>query len=304
MTKYFVADSYKDMEQIGTPFENKKGRKVIRVKTKCPRCGGLGIIVSHVENGNPIPIPVDGGVCYKCGGSRFIEKTVRVYTEKEYNTLQRTKERNKRKKEEEAALKMKDAMEKANEYKHSTALKLGFNEDESIYIVYGDNTYAIKDELKEKGARFNPTFKWFFKEEVELPEGYGLCSFSFDELYDYHAANKWADLKEGAEALIRKRIVDLKGPSSSVYYPAEEKSRIRNISATIKSIRGFDGYYGYTNIYTFASDNYVFVWMTSKDLDVAVGDEVDLTGTIKKFDEYMGVAQTYLTRCIVKKEGM
>ena len=35
------------------------------------------------------------------------------------------------------------------------------------------------------GARFDPTLKWFFSSKVELPEGYYLCEFSFDELYDY-----------------------------------------------------------------------------------------------------------------------
>ena len=40
--------------------------------------------------------------------------------------------------------------------------------------------------------------------------------------------------------------------------------------------------------------------MTSKTLTVAVGETVDLTGTIKKFDEYMGIKNTYLTRCLIK----
>ena len=41
--------------------------------------------------------------------------------------------------------------------------------------------------------------------------------------------------------------------------------------------------------------------MTSKcDLGLAVGETVDLTGTIKKFDEYMGIRNTYLTRCLIK----
>ena len=58
--------------------------------------------------------------------------------------------------------------------------------------------------------------------------------------------------------------------------------------------------YGYTSVYTFTSEDYVFVWMTSKTLDIATGETVDLTGTIKKFDEYMGIKNTYLTRCLIK----
>jgi small nuclear ribonucleoprotein (snRNP)-like protein len=42
--------------------------------------------------------------------------------------------------------------------------------------------------------------------------------------------------------------------------------------------------------------------MTSKcDMGLTVGETVDLTGTIKKFDEYMNIRQTHLTRCNVKK---
>ena len=301
MEKFFVADSYKDMEVIGEPFDNAKGKKVVKVRGKCNKCGGLGIIVSRVENGRPIPIPVDNGVCYKCGGAKTITKVVRAYTEKEYNAMQRAKQRSRERAEAAAAARKQKLLDNAAEYKHQVALKLGFGEDEKAYLVYGDDTYAIKDELKKMGARFDPTLKWFFSSKVELPEGYNLCEFSFDELYDYKPMIKWADFKEDAPNIVRKRIDKLKGPSTSIFYPANEKDRIRNITAKVKSIRGFEGYYGYTNIYTFTSEDYVFVWMTSKYLEIEAGDTIDLTGTIKKFDEYAGVNQTYLTRCIVKK---
>lgn len=301
MEKFFVADSYKDMEVIGEPFDNAKGKKVVKVRGKCDKCGGLGIIVSRVENGRPIPIPVDNGVCYKCGGAKTINKVVRAYTEKEYNAMQRAKQRSRERAEAAVAARNQKLLDNAAEYKHQVALKLGFGEDEKAYLVYGDDTYAIKDELKKMGARFDPTLKWFFSSKVELPEGYNLCEFSFDELYDYKPMIKWADFKEDAPNIVRKRIDKLKGPSTSIFYPANEKDRIRNITAKVKSIRGFEGYYGYTNIYTFTSEDYVFVWMTSKYLEIEAGDTIDLTGTIKKFDEYAGVNQTYLTRCIVKK---
>lgn len=296
---WYVADSYKNYERVGEPFDNSKGNKVIRIKAKCDRCGGLGYIVSRVENGNLIPIPVDGGVCYKCGGSKIVEKVVRAYTEKEYNQLQKAKARAQERKEAEKAAKEKDLIENAAQYKHETALKLGFGEDEKIYLVYGDDTYAIKDKLKEMGARFDPTFKWYFSKEVELPEGYHLYAFSFDELFDYSPISKWANFKENAKDIIKRKMAELKGPSTSIYYPGVEKDRIRNITAKLSGIRGFEGFYGYTYIYTFTSENYVFIWMTSKSLDIERGTTVDLTGTIKKFEEYEGVHNTYLTRCII-----
>ena len=301
MEKIFVADSYKNMQIVSEPFENEKGKKVVKVKCKCDRCSGLGIIVARVENNQYIPIPVDNGVCYKCGGTGTVEKIVRAYTEKEYNALQKTKERNIQKKAEEKAKKEKELLDNAAKYKHEVALKLGFGEDEKVYLVYGDDTYAIKDELKRLGARFDPTLKWFFSKEVALPEGYKLYGMSFDELYTYNPQTKWAEFKEDAKAIVSRKMAELKGPSTSKFYPGTEKERIRNITAKVKSIRGFEGAYGYTAIYTFTSEDYVFVWMSSKcDVDFAVGDTVDLTGTIKKFDEYAGIKNTYLTRCTVK----
>ena len=292
MEKFFVADSYKDMEIISEPFKNEKGRLYVKVKGACPRCGGSG----HYSYN-----PMDGSRCYGCNGTGISVQKVRAYTEKEYTRMQAANERARIKREAEKEAKARDLIENAQKYKHEVALKLGFGEDEKAYLVYGDDTFAIKDKLKELGARFDPTLKWFFPNKVALPEGYNLCEMSFDELYNYTPQNKWAEFKEDAKAIVSRRMVELKGPSTSVYYPAAEKERIRNITAKVDNIRGFEGAYGYTSVYTFTSENYVFVWMTSKcDVNLAIGQTVDLTGTIKKFDEYMGVKNTYLTRCCIK----
>ena len=292
MEKFFVADSYKDMEVLGEPFENEKGRLYVKVKGVCPRCGGSG----HYSYNQ-----MDGTRCYGCNGSGISIQKVRAYTEKEYARMQAANKRARAKREAEKEAKARDLVENAAKYKHEVALKLGFGEDEKAYLVYGDDTFAIKDKLKELGARFDPTLKWFFSKEVELPEGYKLCAMNFDELYNYNPQNKWAEFKEDAKTIVSRRMAELKGPSTSIYYPGAEKERIRNITAKVDSIRGFEGAYGYTSVYTFTSGNYVFVWMTSKcDMNLSVGETVDLTGTIKKFDEYLGIKNTYLTRCSIK----
>lgn len=302
MEKIFVADSYKDFELVGDPFENEKGKRCIKIKRPCPRCSGLGIIVSHVENDQLVPIPVDNGVCYKCGGSKVELKTVRAYTEKEYLQLQKSNERARAKREAAEAAKIQENIERADEFKHNTAIKLGFGEDEKIYIVCGGNTYKIKDQLKAMGARFNMTFKWYFTKEVEVPEGYCLCAISFDDLYDYQAETRWARMKDSAEDIIAAKVASYYKVPETEFYPGVEGERIRNFKVRLESVRGFDGYYGYTNIYTFTADKYVFVWMTSKsDLDIRDGEEVSLTGTIKKFNDYNGIHQTMLSRCIVKE---
>ena len=218
MEKIFVADSYKDMEIVGEPFENQKGYLYVKVKGTCPRCGGSG---HYLYNS------IDGTRCYGCNGTGIAIKKVRAYTEKEYNRMKASNERARVKREEAKAAKERDLIENAEKYKHEVALKLGFGENEKVYLVYGDDTYAIKDELKKLGARFDPTLKWFFSSEVDLPEGYNLCEFSFDELYDYNSLSKWANFKENARNIVEQRLAELKGPSTSVYYPGAEKDRIR-----------------------------------------------------------------------------
>lgn len=293
MAKFYVADSYKNMDIVSEPFENEKGRLYVKVKGTCPRCGGSG----HYSYNT-----MDGTRCYGCGGSGSVTMKVRAYTEKEYTRMQAANERARAKREAEKEAKIRDLEENAAAYKHEVALKLGFGENEKAYLVYGDDTFAIKDKLKEMGARFDPTLKWYLPARVELPEGYNLCEMSFDELYDYNPKNKWATFKEDAKIVILRRMAELKGPSTSKFYPGAEKERLRNITAKVSAIHGFEGVYGYTNVYTFTSEDYVFIWMTSKcDLNLTIGETVILTGTIKKFDEYMGVKQTHLTRCVIQK---
>ena len=294
MEKIFLADSYKDAEIIGEPFENAKGKMYVKIRKTCPRCGGTGNFLYN---------EVDGTMCYGCMGAKYVIDNVRAYTEKEYNQMAAAKEKAKERKAAQKAAKEKELVDNAEKYKHEVALKLGFGEDNKAYLVYGDDTFAIKDKLKELGARFDPTLKWFFANKVELPEGYNLCEFSFDELYDYNPLGKWASFKENAKEIVSKRIAELKGPSTSVYYPGAEKDRIRNITAKLSSIRGFEGIYGYTYVYTFTSGDYVFVWMTAKSINIECGEIVDLTGTIKSFDEYLGVRQTHLSRCVVTQIG-
>lgn len=296
MNKIYIADSYAGMEIISEPYLNEKGRLYVKIKGKCPRCGGSGNFSYN---------PLDGTRCYRCLGSGIDIQEVRAYSEKEYNQMQAAKERVKQRKEEAKQTKIKDRIENANKYKHEIALKLGFNEEEKVYMVCGGDTYSVKDELKAAGAKFNPVLKWYFTNPIELPKPYFIVTFTFDEIYDYSIKNRNAIFKNDVEKVISDKIEKVIFENNfSEYYPGEEKERIRNIKVKVSSIRGFQGIYGYNFIYTFTLDKYVFVWFTTKNIeDISIDDEIILTGTIKKFEQYMGICNTYLTRCIIKKEA-
>lgn len=284
--EFYVAPSYQsDRNKVsGDVFFNSKGKLSVKLIAPCSRCGGTGIF--HIY-----------GTCFKCGGGGTETTIVRAYTEKEYAALQKAAAKRAEAKEAKEKARVDDAIANADTYKAEIAKKLGFGDDLCAYSVYGDDTFVIKDKLKEMGARFSPAMKWYFANEVELPEGYFLCKISFDEVFEYKPLAKRADYREDAQEIVNKKIAELKGPSISEFYPAPESTRIRNITTKVSKVSGFAGIYGYTYVYTFTSENYVFVWMTTTQQQCSVGDLVDLTGTIKKFDEYMGEKQTHLSRC-------
>lgn len=300
MEKWFVAPSYKNAELISVDETNRKAH----IKEKCDRCGGLGIIVARVENNQPIPIPVAGGVCYKCNGTGEIDKWVKAYTEDEYDKYMNSQARAKQKKADAEEARKQALINKSEENLRALLEKFGYeSNDPKVYIVYGGNTYSIKDELKGAGARFNPALGWYFTKETQVPEGYALAAINFYELYEWFPLSKRIELKEGTKDYIQNYLFSLQ-PKSNSEFVGEIKERLRGLKATVTGIRSTEGYYGTTFIYSFKSGENVFVWFSSSCKDIEEGDEILLTGTVKDHKIYNGIKQTVLTRCIIKEEGV
>ena len=176
----------------------------------------------------------------------------------------------------------------------------GFSADGFTYSAFGDDTYSIKGWLKEQGCKFNPILKWHNSELIDMPVGYGMICFGFDEILEWDEEAGTAVYKEKAPELVDRRFKEAEGPSFSEYV-GQVGERLRNITAIYKSTRGFAGMYGWTNIHTFQNGDDVLVWFTAKDLDLEKGAVVDLTGTVKKHEEFRGVKTTQLSRCIIKE---
>lgn len=292
MEKFYVAPSYEGCEFFGKPFENplKGGKMYVKVYIPCKRCGG---------SGNYSYCSLYGTICLRCHGVGVEMATVRAYTEKEYNAMIKAKERAAAKKEAEKQAKINALMADAEKNKLECAKKLGFNENLITYMVVGGNTYEIKDDLKEHGAKFNSVLNWHIPYQITLPEGYSFCEISFDEVYRFKPLAKEAELNIDAAKIVEEKMAAMLGNGASEFYPEDEGTRIRGVEAKVEKIAGFSGVYGYTYIYNFSADNFHFVWMTSSHQSLEEGDAVILAGTIKKFDTYRGVKITYLTRCKV-----
>ena len=297
--KWMVAPSYRYAEIVKVDEEAHKAY----IKEKCDRCGGTGIMAARVENGHIVPIPVDGGVCYKCMGAKYLSKWVKAYTEKEYERYMKAQERAREKRQEKEEARVQALKDNSEENKKAVLAKLGFDvEDPAVYLVTG-NTYEIKDELKERGGRFNPALNWHFTKEVEVPEGHELVKVAFDEVYEWFPMVKRIELKENAkEVAAAARIAAM--PESKSEWVGNEKERLRSLEVVLTGARACSSYYGDSTLYTFDyGDNKLFWFTTSiPKVEMIVGHSYLLTGTVKKHDERDGVKQTQLNRCILKEK--
>lgn len=177
----------------------------------------------------------------------------------------------------------------------------GFNEDGITYCVYGDDTYSIKNWLKEQGCKFDKILKWHCPIFFPLPEGYSFFEVKMNEIMEWQEKEKSMLYYSEAEDIIKNKLKEIQGPAQGEYYNAEIGTRIRNITTVFYSKHSFNSIYGEKNIYTFMSNNIRFVWITLKELDLKLGDIINLTGTIKEFNKRENKKQTILSRCIIEK---
>ena len=295
--EYMTAASYKDYERIGTPYV-KDGKMYTKVKGLCPRCNGLGLIISRVENGQLIPIPVDGGVCYQCLGQKYIYKDVRLYTEKEFTQMEAANERARVKREAERREKMEAEF---NQKKAQWLEKNGFNKEGKTFIITGES-YSIKDELKSEGYIYHPILKW----HKAVKEGNFIDRVIEINVNDYFTFSAWGEgwfiqeKKEKLDKMIANKPENLFVNSDWLNMNIGE--RFSKLSVTFISLRTFFGRYGQNQIVTFqeTGTSNLIKWFTSVNIPYNEGDHLLLSGTIKEKinDKYEDNAKvTIVTRC-------
>ena len=298
MEKYYTADTYKSWERVGKPFSNDKNNLCTKVKQKCDRCTN-GIYAVGVENGHIKPHPAYNGVCLKCNGVGYIVKTVRLYTEKEFNSLERQKERAAERRLEEAEKVEQEKRAKAGEVKANWLLENGFNETGVTYVYIADDSYNRKDELKAAGWRYHALIGWHIG-EVNVPHNeediYILDADTAAEFNMYGDGN-W---KYTVKDIIAEAKASLKAQSRSEWVGLE-KEKIIDLPVVLKKVSGYQTRFGWSNIYTFMNEDKVIVWFTSSNIKLEEGKEYLLSATIKAHNEYKGEKQTIITRAKVKE---
>lgn len=178
----------------------------------------------------------------------------------------------------------------------------GFNDKGETWLVVGQNTFSIKDYLKEQDCKFNNALKWHTSTPIAVPNGIMLIPFEFSELYVWNDTINKPYLKEDADSKILAKTKAAIKPFKSNYI-GEIGDRLRDLKVTIENKYSFEGSFGLTTCFSFKMDNDVIIWYTSsaKYSLLNIGQEVLLTGTVKALSEtVLGEKRTVLTRCIIK----
>lgn len=288
-----VAPSYANYTVVSVDEDAKKAV----VECQCDRCGGSGMYI----------IPrVFQGTCFSCGGAGTIRKRVRAYTPDEYEKYLANQARAKERKAEQRAAEVAKLQEESEANLRIALEAEGYDvECPQIFVVIGENTYAIKDELKELGCKYKPEFGWYCTHAVDVPVYYGMVGIPFDKVCEWNPITKRISVKDGAKE-VADAAKNEAAPKSNSEFIGEIKQRLRDMEVVYVSCRTVEGYYGISLVYTFKLGDNVLTWFCSGkgiDPEIEVGETVLLTGTVKDHKEYNGVKQTYLNRCIVKREG-
>ena len=281
------------------PSYEKEGWKIVRIEGKkaqienaCSRCGGSGMYPSLEYN----------GICLRCNGSGKEYKVVKAYTESEYNAYVKNQEKTRKRKAEEEAQRIENLKLHSEENMKARLIEWGFDPNDPVmYVIVGENTYAIKDALKEKGCHFNKNIGWYSSHPINISDGYKEVAVSFLSCYTWQPFSEKFEIKTTAEKTVNEAIA--KGiPPENVDWMGEIKERLRELPVTVTAAHSFETAYGHTTVYTFSKEGYIFTWFTSSSVDISVGDKGFLTGTVKDHTEYHGVKQTILTRCKFMEE--
>lgn len=292
-----VAKSYVGYEYDETKAYEKNGKMYVSARCKCDKCNGSGIAISHVCNGQPVPYVNDGGICYSCNGAGYFRKEIRLYTDKEFEQMEKASIKAAEKRE--AAREQKMKAEYANK-REKWLEENCFNENLTTFVYFPADSFEVKDSLKDAGFKFNRSLLWHI---ANIPEGYEdkVVEITLDQVAEIGA---WGEgcYRPNARTFVDDMLKNCRPiEESTSEWLFEEKEKFYDYAVVLKSVRGMETRFGWTTLIKFEDDHgNILDWWTSTDVKAEVGDRVLLTGTVKSHNEYKGVKSTTVTRCRIK----
>lgn len=286
-----VAKSYSSYNYDETKaYEKSNGKLYVRASCKCDRCTN-GVYVTRVENGQPVPHPAYGGVCLKCGGTGVITKEVRLYTDKEFEALEKATKKLADKINADREEKMhREYAEKRAKWLQSN----GFGENETTYVYALPDSYDIKDQLKEAGFQFNNSLLWH---AAVILEGYEdkIVEIPLNEVVEISAWGEGHYMECAKQYVLDKIKEQFYEPSKSEWIGLE-KEKLTNLPVVLTSIRDIETRYGWTQLVTFMNGDNKIQWWTKVNIGYEIGEQLLMTATIKNHTTYKEEKITTVTR--------
>ena len=178
----------------------------------------------------------------------------------------------------------------------------GFGEDLVTYVYFQNDSYQIKETLKDDGFRFSTNLYWHKPEYDEKYAG-KLLRVELNEVAEISA---WGTgyFKENAKEYIEKKMFDARGDKEGEWLGDPEtdiNSKIQ-VRATLVSVQVRHGMYGETQLVQFVDElGNNINWWTTVNIGFEVGTLLNIKGTIKGFDKYKNKKITVLKRCKLEK---
>lgn len=279
-----VAKTYEDMQKIGEPFEE-NGKMYIKVRGKCPRCGGSG----HYSYNQ-----MDGTRCYGCMGSGIKVMSVRWYTDSQRASMDRAAEKR--------AAHRAEVVEQRR-IKFAARNAFGFGEAGFITLYKGDLDVISKffksftiDEAGHRAAWYNTIFHWYTPSKMDvpenLPEGVEAVRLDWEAVRDESdEENLQMRDNDFVEAYVNSLISE---PSPS-RYQGEVGAWIQRDVTVQKNIT-LNGRYGESHMHILTDGANIYVWTTGSK-NIPEGKSIALKMKIKEHKEYKGVQQTVVWYC-------
>lgn len=176
--------------------------------------------------------------------------------------------------------------------------KNGFDANGVTYVYYPDDSYSVKDQLKEDGFVFSKNLLWH---KAEVPAGYEdkVVKVEFDEIGERAA---WGEgfYSPSVRATVDAKLSALRPAKPQTEFYGAEGDRIVKLMVHVDSFKLVQTKYGYTNLINFSVDNYKFQWWTNSQPAIEEDTYVPLTARIKKHNAFGGVNYTVITRATFK----
>ena len=248
----------------------------------CPKCGGTGYLRGYEH--------IDNARCWKCNASGYAPYE---WTEPSEERIAKQMARNKAKRIAEAP-------------KHNAEFLAdhGFNENGKAYVVLGD-TFAIKDDLKAMGGKFDYITGWKLPNDTDK---YPTVEIDIAKTTEKDE-DGWISFIPNTADII-KYIEEIENSAKPVTeeqtseYVGNVGDKI-TIDVIVVSRFTYDTHYSYygdtSTIFKFKDKNgNIFIWNTASYPALEDGMSYSITATIKEHKEYKGEKETVLIRCKVK----